>query len=356
MWSEYVRIALRALRAHKFRSALTVSSITLGAFSIVLMSSLAESGLTTLISDFEQLGGARILMVAPKQPERVPNREYASRGEITKKDRDMLFEAVPHTVAKTMYARVDRTDVTDDLGVNARTDLVAADAGFFATLNLPVELGRTFSDDEDELHAQVCVVGHGLAKKLYDGRPVGRWVTIGKDRCQVIGQLAKVEHWDVDFGFDWLDFVVMPLETAADTRPEVRGESFIQFKMNDAANNDIAKRIANAIMVDRHRGVDDFEIWDFNRFMAQVQQIFVTMQAIVGLIAGIALIVGGIGVMNMMLVSVSERTREIGIRKAWARARVRSRRNFCAKRRSCRAPEVWWGRRPECSSRSPARS
>src|SRR5687768_13426268 len=124
MWREYVRIALRALRAHKFRSSLTVSSITLGAFSIVLMSSLADSGLTTLMSDIEKLGGARIIMIAPKQPERVPNKASAVQGQITKKDRELLFGALPHTSARSMYATLERTTVVEDRGKSARTDFV----------------------------------------------------------------------------------------------------------------------------------------------------------------------------------------------------------------------------------------
>ena len=316
MWREYVRIALRALRAHKFRSSLTVSSITLGAFSIVLMSSLANSGLTTLMSDIEELGGARIIILAPKQPERVPNKASMSPGQLTKKDRDLLYDALPHTTAKTMYATLGRTTIVEDRGESARTDFVAADAGFFSVLNLRAAKGRLFTEEENSRHAQVCVVAHDLANELFDGDAVGRWITIGGDRCQVIGQLAKVEHWGTNFGFAWLDFVVMPLETAADTRPEVRPESAIQIRTEHVSYNDIVKRVANAILVDRHRGVDDFQIWDFNAFMAQLHTMLAMMEAVVGLIAGIALLVGGIGVMNMMLVSVSERTREIGIRKA----------------------------------------
>jgi putative ABC transport system permease protein len=215
-----------------------------------------------------------------------------------------------------MYASLERADVISDRGDTARTDFVAGDGGFFATLNLTAEKGRLFTEQDNKQHARVCVIGFELARRLFQGDAVGRWITIGKDRCQVIGQLAKVEHWGTDFGFDWLDFVVTPLETAADTRPLVRSEAFIQLKTDHVSSNDIVKRIANALLVDRHRGIDDFQIWDFNSFMAQLSAMFVMMQAIVGLIAGIALIVGGIGVMNMMLVSVSERTREIGIRKA----------------------------------------
>jgi putative ABC transport system permease protein len=316
MWREYLRIAARALSAHRFRSTLTVSSITLGAFSIVLMSSLANSGLTTLARDIEELGGARIILIVPKKPERAPGAKDAPPGRFTRHDVAQLFERVPHTVAHTLYAGLERVDARDRTGKTVRTDFVAADSRFFAALNLELAEGRLFTEAEDKRQAQVCVVAHELAEHLFEGRAVGQHMSVGNLRCEVIGQLAKVDHWDVNFGFHWLDFVAMPMETVAAERPGARAEAIIQLRTDDVAHNDIVKRVANAILVERHRGMDDFQIWDFNAFMAQFEVIFAVMEAVVGLIAGIALLVGGIGVMNMMLVSVSERTREIGIRKA----------------------------------------
>jgi putative ABC transport system permease protein len=310
---EYARIAWRALRAHRFRSSLTVSSITLGAFSIVLMSSLAGSGLTTLARDIEELGGARIILIFPKQPERKPD---AAPGGLTADDRELLFSRLPFTDAKSMYATLGRDDVMNDRGESARSDLVAADPGFFEVLNLKVAAGRLFTEQENQARARVCVVAHDLAGELWGGDAVGRWLSVGTDRCLVVGQLAKIDHWDTNFGFKWLDFVALPIETAALTRPQVASETQLQIRTTHVSRNDIVKRIANALLTDLHRGVDDFQIWDFSAFMTQFEQMFLMMEAVVGLIAGIALLVGGIGVMNMMLVSVSERTREIGIRKA----------------------------------------
>jgi putative ABC transport system permease protein len=81
-------------------------------------------------------------------------------------------------------------------------------------------------------------------------------------------------------------------------------------------NNEIVKRILNAVLLERHHGVDDFSIFDFEKRLASFYQVFLIMKVIVGLLAGISLLVGGVGIMNIMLVSVSERVREIGIRKA----------------------------------------
>ena len=315
MWREYLRIAVRALSAHRFRSSLTVFSIFVGSFSIVVMSSLAHSGLTSLARDIEQLGGARLIIIMPKKPERVPGAAALPRGTFSREDVEVMFEKLPHTAGRTTFAGFDAVDVRNSAQKVERIDFVGADAAFFDSLKLVLDRGRLFTDEDSRRQAQVCVVGHKTAKKMFGGQAVGKWLTVDGLRCRVIGQLAKVEHWDINFGFDWVDFVVMPLDTVAGIRPKSRDQAGILLTTSDVRYNDIVKRVANAVLVDRHRGVDDFRIWDFSGVMKQFQTIFVVLESIVGLIAGIALLVGGIGVMNMMLVSVTERTREIGIRK-----------------------------------------
>jgi len=316
MWTSYLLIAVKALQAHRLRALLTVTSITIGAFAIVLMSSLAESGLHTLSRGIEELGGARLLLFVPKVPERSARKMGMYPLGFEMRDKARFFEGIPHVVEATMYASLGTQDITSAQGKQERTSLVASDQSFFAAYGMRLARGRTFDDKENDLHARVCVVGHKLAGKLWEVDPIGQSVTIGAVRCRVIGVLANNERTGVGFGFDWTDLLVAPLETVAEMQPSARSETTVVTKTDDATHNDVVKRVVNARLVERHHGVDDFTIYDFSSIMGKFEAIFVIMEAVVGLIAGIALLIGGIGVMNMMLVSVSERVREIGIRKA----------------------------------------
>jgi putative ABC transport system permease protein len=317
MWLEYLRIARTVLWAHRFRSTLTVLSVMFGAFSIVLMSSLAESGLSTLARGIEDLGGARLLDIAVKVPERAENKTASYSGGMTVADRDVLFSALPHVADHSMFATLWRKDVSSDAGVLSRSDTVGADAGFLDLFHMRMGEGRPFSEEENRKHAKVCVIGFKTAEKMWGGDKVlGKWMTVDGVRCQVVGVLANQDRWGINFGFDWLDVVVVPLETLADVEPAAKKEAELLIKTDAPGSNEVVKRIANALLSARHHGVDDFQIFDFSSFMEKFHSIFAIMKVIVGFIAGIALLVGGIGVMNMMLVSVSERVREIGIRKA----------------------------------------
>jgi putative ABC transport system permease protein len=316
MFFEYLNIARKVLIAHKFRSMLTVLSITIGAFSIVLMSSLALSGQTTLFRSIEELGGGRIIMVGPKEVEREEGKASSYTRGMTLQDRDVLFASVPHVAQKTMFSRTGRKDIIADNGRLLRTDGIFVDGNFFESMKLQVEKGRFFTDEENLRHQKLCVVGFKTAQALWDGDAVGHTLQLGGLRCRVVGQANNHEFWGMRFGFDWLDFVAVPLETMADTDVKVRPSARIQLKTDGPQSNDIVKRVVNALLMERHHGVDDFQIFDFSRVMDRFSGVFGIMQTIVSFIAGIALLVGGVGVMNMMLVSVSERVREIGIRKA----------------------------------------
>ena len=313
----YFRIAVRALRAHLFRSFLTTLSIMIGGFSIVLMSSLAGSGLATLSRGIEDLGGARLILIGGKSPERAQRKAASYQRGLTLADRDVLFSALPHVVGHSMYSTMSRLPASADGGHYVRVDYVAVDGNFTDTFRMKIGKGRTLNDEDSRTAAKVCVIGFKTEAKLFNGDALGKWLVRDRNiRCRVVGVLVNEDHFGIHMGFDWLDVVLWPIGTIGWYTPEVlKGAEFL-IKTDRVESNEIVKRIINAILVDRHNGVDDFEIVDFASFMEKFHKTVGIMEAIVGFIAGIALLVGGVGVMNMMLVSVSERVREIGVRKA----------------------------------------
>jgi putative ABC transport system permease protein len=320
---ETIRMAASALAANRARSILTVLSITIGAFAIVMMSSLAESGLNTLKLGIEQLGGARMILVWSKTPEKAPEKANAYTKGIRPVDAQRVVKDLPHVAEVAYYAEVgDWEEVMTDHGLRTRTSVIGGDANFFKAFAMPLAEGRLFSDEDVQSHAPICVVGKELAEKIFPSpeKPIGSLVSVTvwglNVRCRVVGVLQKTQRFGMRFGFDWSNLIVVPIGLMNDTNPNVSESGVLFIKTDGAASNDIVKRLVSARMEQRHPGVDDFTILDFSSIMAQNALIFSVIELIVAVLAGIALFVGGVGVMNMMLVAVSERVKEIGLRKA----------------------------------------
>ena len=315
---ETLGLAVAGLAARRGRSALTILSITIGAFAIVVMSALASSGLRTMERGIEELGGARIVMVVSKTPERAEAKQAAYRRGFTLADRDRYIEGIPHVGGVTLFSRLGKKEVQAESGLRATTSVVAADAGFFDVFRMKVARGRAFTDEENRGRVPACVVGHKLADKIGPSptEPLGRLLSVGGLRCRIEGVFADNDRFGVGFGFDWTDLVVVPGESMSDVDPQVTLRATLFVQTDSPASNEIVKRIINARLSARHPGVDDFTLFDFSHMMESFRFVFAAMELVVALLAGISLFVGGVGVMNMMLVAVSERTTEIGIRKA----------------------------------------
>jgi putative ABC transport system permease protein len=309
-------VAVRALWVHRFRSSLTGLSVLLGCAAIVLMMSLAESGFLTLRRGIEEMGGARLLLVAPKQPERALVRARGYKQGLTEADAERVFDNLPHVVERSLYANLGAKDVVANSGKAHRTDLLAADAGFIHLYGLRVTHGRAISSEDVDEHARSCVIGPVTARALWSGPALGNVFTVAGVHCRVVGVLSALERPGVQLGFDWQDLVVMPRTALLDRLPGVKEASLIIVKTDAPESNDRVKRIANVLLSSRHHGIDDFTFFDFQRILSRFYTVFRMMELLVGSLAAVALLIGGIGIMNMMLVNVSERAREIGIRKA----------------------------------------
>ncbi|HEY3355039.1 MAG TPA: ABC transporter permease [Polyangia bacterium] len=318
MWLEYLRIALGVLRSHKSRSALTVLSITIGAFSIVLMTSLADSGLKTLWQGIEEIGGARLIGIWRKQPDAMESKQLSYGRGLTRFDVEALGD-IPHLGEITQMVALRGKGMQTDTGAQGAGDIVGADQRFLGFFHYRIAQGRRLDRDDVQNHTRVAVIGDDLADKLFGKgeQVIGRTVTIFGMHYRIVGRLAKLDRWGVGFGWKWDEILAVPIETLVDhARKEAEARRQVWMLTTDPTHNEIVKRIMNARLMDRHHGVDDFAIFDFEKRIAGFLQIFLIMKVIVGLLASIALLVGGVGIMNIMLVSVSERVREIGIRKA----------------------------------------
>jgi len=308
-----LRIAIRAIEKNKFRSSLTVLGVVIGVAAVTTMVSLGQSA-ARLIQDQLYSLGTNVLLVVPEGRE-------ASRPRtlLTAADSDAILDACPSIRAATPL--VGLTGQITYGHFHHRPVLAGVGVDYLTIRNWPLAYGEFFAERDINASGNVCVLGQTVIVKLFQTtNPFGKTVRIGKVPFRVIGVLqpkgANLLGQDQD------DIVLLPFSTV---RQRLQGVSFnnvdsILLSARSAEETDSAKQQILRLLNHRHKIPPDqptaFRITDMKEFVAILDIVMKTLTVTLAAIAAISLLVGGIGIMNIMLVSVTERTREIGIRMA----------------------------------------
>jgi putative ABC transport system permease protein len=308
---ETLKLSFEAIKLNKLRSVLTSLGIIIGVASIILLVSIG-SGLSSYVSkQFEKLGTNSIFILPGKV-------EIGPRGGPPRSINKLTFSLVnklEHEKGVNILEvmPVIQLSLTAENGKNSKiTTLAGVNNNYFALSGLTTESGRIYTDGEDNSSKKVAVIGKTVANVLYKNtNPVGKKILLSKKSFTVIGVLkpqGNVGGVDID------NEVLLPLNSArvltgADQVNEILVRT-TSAKTIDAAKKDIDKILTRSL------STDDYTILTQQQLLSSILQILSVLTFALGGIAAISLIVGGVGISNIMLVSVTERTREIGLRKA----------------------------------------
>ena len=315
MLLENLRMALRSIWANKMRSILTTLGIIIGVAAVIGVVSIVQ-GLNFWISQqFEGVGAAYILVVPRQDPD---NPDLAGREiKLTYEDGQAVLDRVSEIIAFTpMFYTGERVKFRKETATAA---LLGVGASYQEVVNHVVGRGRFFSDLDQRSHAKVCLIGTKIIEDLKLGDQVlGRDILIGNQMFTVIGVMEKMGEF---LGQDRDKLVLVPFATAREIYGETAMKQLrLDFKARAPEDVDRAKELMTVVLRERHgiRGktASDFEILLQEEILKTTSSVLGAITQVVGAVVGIALLVGGIGIMNIMLVSVTERTREIGVRKA----------------------------------------
>ncbi len=321
MWDSFYsifKISLKAIFANKMRAALTSLGIVIGVSAVITMLAVG-SGAQKSVSDSVSRFGTNILFL--RQPWDL-DESISSPKDVTMDD-VLAIREVPGVSAAAPY-------ISTGFDVKYRNtsvalDVLATDTDIFKTYDWPIESGRQFTEKEISEYAQVMVIGASAAKTIFsDVDPLNKVVVLDNIPFKVVGVVQKTGQSGM--GFDMDEGALIPYTTgkvkmnAGWNSSNRRALDRVVIKVADFNTIENTKvDIQNAVR-NTHRihplAKDDFQLDDFASFIEQAKTMGKTMSLLLGAIGAVSLIVGGIGVMNIMLVSVTERTREIGIRMA----------------------------------------
>jgi putative ABC transport system permease protein len=315
MFGTTLLLALREIRRHLLRSFLTILGIIIGVASVVTMVTLGNGATASVKAQLASLG-SNVLTIRPGA-----GFGRGGGGPPAPLFDEADLEAIRGQIAGiTSVAPQNQAGVTVvHSGQNWSTTLVGTTNDYFTASGIRLEAGRTFTDAELKAGKAVCVVGATVVANLFKGGdPVGRQFRVKDVSCQVIGVMAR--RGQGGFGQDLDDLVVMPIKTVMRRYAGNRDVRAIQVAVADGYSTRGVSDSISALLRERRKvraGDDDnFNVFDSRQLLDAVSGTTKTMTALLGAVAAVSLVVGGIGIMNIMLVSVTERTREIGIRLA----------------------------------------
>jgi putative ABC transport system permease protein len=314
---EVIRVALRALARNKMRTILTMLGIIIGVGAVICTVAIGEGASEQVQQQIQALGTNMIMVFAGSVNSNGVRMGSEATKTLTADDAYAILAHVPNVAAISPIAFSSVQVVNGNQ--NWYTRAYGASPEYTEIRNWPVVEGSSFSQRDVDVAADVCVIGHTIVTEIFgDQNPVGMTVRVQNLPFRVLGVLETKGQSPT--GEDQDDVMVMPYTTV---QKKISGISWVQLIMVSATSQQVMQQVQDgisALLRQRHHlrtdEDNDFIIRSPNEFAQAAAASSLVMTILLGAIASISLLVGGIGIMNIMLVSVTERTREIGVRMA----------------------------------------